>query len=177
MSPLSHAFCLLVYGRKRWTTPSRMNLLSHETVRTSAIAGLLAGIAVGCGATHGPSEQQQVSQVLRSYLHAQVEGDGTAACALLTPGGQRELVNLVVRSANGLIPVRPSCPEAVVLVRAVAGASLLSALGSARIERVPVTGSRADAVVADGTRFPPQHVVLEKVGGSWKIASVPGLGG
>jgi hypothetical protein len=134
-----------------------------------------------CGGSHHsppePSDQQQITQVLRSYLSAQTQGDGQTACSLLTPAGQRQLAALVVKEAKGLVPTTPSCQEAVDLVHTFAGSKLLDALGSARIERVQAHGATATAEVGDGTAFTPQTVSLEKVGGAWRIAGVPGLTG
>ena len=125
---------------------------------------------------HKPSDEQLVAQTLRSYLTAQAKGDGQAACALLTPGAQQQLVALVVKQAKGLITTRPSCVDAVHLVGEVAGARFLSAVANARIERVHVSGAAASAEVADGSEFAPQHVTLTKVGSAWLIAGVPKLG-
>lgn len=117
------------------------------------------------------------SRRLHSYLHAQAVGDGHAGCALLTAGGQRQLIALVVKAATGLITTQPTCEYAVRLVRAVAGAQLLSALASAQVERVRVSGARATANVVDGSQFQPQQVGVEQAGTTWKIAGVPGLSG
>lgn len=148
--------------------------------RTSALAVLIAAAAAGCGGAHRSSSQeqvarQQVTQTVRSYLRAQVAGDGQAACALLTASGQQELTTLVMQAGKGLVTSRPSCEDAVALVRAVAGATILTALGQASVEDVHVTRSRATALVTAGTAFPNEHVSLQKVGTTWKIASVPGL--
>ena len=145
-------------------------------------AWLLAVAVAGCGGGHKPSDQQliarqQVSQAVRTYLRAQTAGDGAAACALLTAGGQQQLTTLVTQASKGLLKVRPSCTDAVGLIRAIAGAKLLGALAQARVEHVQVTGTQATAQVVDGTQFPAQQVSLEKVGTAWKIAAVPGLGG
>jgi hypothetical protein len=136
---------------------------------------LAAVIVGGCGGGHRPSDRQLITQALHSYLRAQAAGDGQAACALLTEGVQRQLIALVVKAGKGLITTQPTCADAVGLVRAVAGAQLLAALGSARIQSVQVSGARATANVVDGSQFQPQQVALEKAGASWKIAGVPGL--
>jgi hypothetical protein len=148
--------------------------------RTAVLAVLIATAAGGCGSSHKspPPEQvarQQVTQTVRSYLRAQVAGDGQAACALLTASGQQELITLVVQAGKGLVTSRPSCAHAVALVRAVAGATILTALGQASVEDVHVTRSRATALVTAGSAFQNQQVLLQKVGTTWKIASVPGL--
>ena len=145
------------------------------------VAACLAGIMVGaCGSSHTSSTasgEQQITDVVRSYLTAQTQGDGKTACSLLTPDGQRQLEALVVKRANGLIASRPSCTDAVSLVHSFAGSKLLNALSTARVARVKVNGDNATAQVVDGTAFAPQTVSLAKVGGAWRIAGVPGVGG
>jgi hypothetical protein len=142
------------------------------------VACMLAILAVGgCGAGHRQSDRQLISQTPRSYLRAQAAGDRETACVLLSAGGQRQLNALVVKVAKGLVTSRPSCVDAAGLVRAVAGSQPVSALRSARIERVPVRGARATAEVMDGTQFAPQRVSLQKAGASWSIAGVPALAG
>ena len=150
--------------------------------RAGLVASLLAVAVVGCGGAHKASNQQliarqQVTRAVRSYLQAQTAGDGQAACALLTAGGQQQLTALVMQASKGLLKTRPSCEDAVGLIRGLAGAKLLAALAQARVEHVQVTGSRATAQIVDGTQFPAEQVSLEKVGAAWKIAAVPGLGG
>ena len=115
--------------------------------------------------------------MVRSYVQAQTAGDGQAACALLTAGGQRQLTALVMQASKGLLKTRPSCEDAVGLIRGLAGPKLLGALAKARVADVQVTGRHASAQVVDGVQFPAEHVSLEKVGADWKIAAVPGLGG
>jgi hypothetical protein len=61
------------------------------------------------------------------------------------------------------------------LVRAAVGSTILTALGHASVEDVHVTRSRATALVTAGAAFPNEQVSLQKVGTTWKIASVPGL--
>ncbi len=143
-------------------------------------ACLLTILAVGCGSgqkhtTTPASDQANVNAVLRSYLNAQAQGDGPTACGLLTTAAQNQLIDLVVSAGKGLITSRPSCSDAVGLAHAVAGAQLLSALQSARVEQIRVAGSGATAQVVDGNTFKPQRVTLEDTGGSWKITGVPGL--
>jgi len=135
----------------------------------------LAIAVSACGGGHAVSAQQQVSAVLHSYLRAQAAGDGQAACALLTASGQQQLIALVVKEAKGLLSTRPSCQDAVGLIRAVAGAKLLDALSGAQVEQVQIHGQQASAIVADGLEFPPQRVTLQKAGGAWKISGVPGI--
>ena len=145
-------------------------------MRAVCAACALAVLAAGCGAAHRQSDVERVTQVLQSYLRAQAAGDGQAACALLTASGQNQLSALVIKAGKGLIKTRPSCQDAVGLVRAVAGQQLLDALKSAEIDNVQVRGAQAGAVVVVDMR-PGQKVSLEKTSAGWKIAGVPGLGG
>ena len=121
--------------------------------------------AGGCGSSHKPpSPEQQITQVLHSYLRAQTTGDGQTACSLLTNAAQRQLVTLVLQAGKGLITTRPSCQDAVGLVRAVAGTQLLGALSNARIARVKVDGDNATAQILDGAAFGQQQVSLQRSG-------------
>lgn len=135
-------------------------------------------LAVGCGSSHKATHSASgVSGVIHAYLQAQANGDGSTACSLLTPAAQKQLTSLVVKEGKGLVSQRPSCQDAVGLVRLVAGSQVLSALKSARVEHVQVSGTTATAEVVDGTAFPSQQVTLEKTAGRWQITGVPGLGG
>jgi hypothetical protein len=148
--------------------------------RTSMLAAVAVMAAAGCGSSHKkatPSQEQQVRQVLRSYLQAQTSGDGQTACSLLTGAAQTQLETLVLQAGKGLITTRPSCPDAVGLVHAVAGQKLLAALASARIGQVQLQGDQASAEVIDGTTFGQQRVSLQRSGGTWKITGVPNLRG
>jgi hypothetical protein len=141
------------------------------------LACLLAALAVsGCGGAQAPSNAQPPTQALRSYVRAQANGDGGSACTLLTDAAQQQLIGAVVKVAKGVLPARPSCPDAVGLLRALAGSAFLRALSSARVEHVQVLGSRASGDVIDGTQFGPQRVALQKTDGVWRIAGVPALG-
>ena len=140
-------------------------------------------LPAGCGGSApkpapkpAPDPGALVTQALYSYLRAQSQGDGATACALLTASGQNELAAVVVKKGDGLITSSPSCLDAVGLVHTFAGAKLLHALATARVEQVRVSGSSATAEVVDGTAFRPEQVRLVKSGAAWKIDAVPGLG-
>lgn len=141
-------------------------IVLHDMRRrgATAVARMLATAVLGaCGGGHRKSDQQAiVTQAPHSYLRAQAAGDGQAACGRLTAAGQRQLIALVVKAAKGLMTTQPSCEEAVGLVRALAGAKLLSALESARIESVRVSGARPTAEIVDGAQFQPGQVTLAK---------------
>lgn len=135
---------------------------------TLAVAALMAG----CGG--GPSPAARVTTTVRTYLQAQVAGDGARACAQLTAKGRRQLVALTRSAAKGL-PASLTCGQAVGLIRGVAGTRILTALSHARITNVDVTGATAHADVVASSPVGRQRVVLERVGSSWKIAEAPGL--
>jgi hypothetical protein len=149
------------------------------TIRVGSTVVIAAVGLAGCGSTHkaSPPRSQTVVQVLRSYLRAQVAGDGETACSLLTTGAQQRLVTLVQQAAGGTLTTRPSCQDAVALVAAVAGAKLLDALASARIAHVKVQGTDATAELLDGTAFGQQQVSLKRLDGAWRISGVPSLSG
>ena len=145
----------------------------------TTVAAIVAIAVAGCGSSHKPTptEQQQVEQVLRSYLRAQTSGDGQTACSLLTDPAQRQLEALVLQAGKGLLTARPSCQDAVGLVHAVAGAKLLDALSKAQITQVRVQGNNAAAEIIDGIAFGQQQVSLKRSGSTWQIAGVPALTG
>jgi len=153
--------------------------MSRAIRHGSTAAAIVAIVAAACGSSHTatPTEQQQVKQVVRSYLRAQTSGDGQAACSLLTDAAQRQLETLVLQAGKGLVTARPSCQDAVALVSAVAGAKLLNALSQAQIAQVRVQGNKATADVIDGTEFGQQRVSLQRSGSTWQIAGVPALTG
>jgi hypothetical protein len=133
----------------------------------------------GSGSSSQPkvSDQQQITQILQSYLTAQTAGNGQTACPLLSAGAQNQLIGLVVSAAKGLLPSRPSCENAVALVSQFAGSTIVTGLKNAKVENVKVNGSNATAEIVDGGAFSPEQVKLQKVDGTWKITGVPSLGG
>ena len=156
--------------------------MSRAIRHGNTVAAIVAIAVAGCGgssqkATPSEQQQQQVEQVLRSYLRAQTSGDGQTACSLLTDAAQRQLETLVLQAGNGLLTTRPSCQDAVGLVRAVAGAKLLNALSKAQIAQVRVQGNDATAEIIDGAAFGQQQVSLQRSGSTWQIAGVPALTG
>ncbi len=145
--------------------------------RFALSAILLALVLSACGGASRQTPEQQIVRVLHAYLTAQLSGDGITACGLLTPSAQRQLSAIVLKAAGGMLRQPPSCQEAVRLASVAAPRKLLDALRVARIEHVSVQGNRASAQIADGGQFRPQKVSLERTGGGWRIAGVPGLTG
>ena len=154
--------------------------MSRAIRHGNTVAAIVAIAVAGCGSSQKATpreQQQQVEQVLRSYLRAQTSGDGQTACSLLTDAAQRQLETLVLQAGNGLLTTPPSCQDAVGLVRAVAGAKLLNALSKAQIAQVRVQGNDATAEIIDGAAFGQQQVSLQRSGSTWQIAGVPALTG
>lgn len=141
-------------------------------VLLAAAAAALA--ACGGGAKQPESDATKVERTIRTYLTAQVSGDGAAACAVLSPAGKRQLSAVVATASKGLATA-PGCEEAVTLVRAAAGSELLGALGRAQVEHVAIAGDRATADVVDGAALARRPVALVRTGGTWLISGVPGL--
>ncbi|HEU4975027.1 MAG TPA: hypothetical protein VFT50_08040 [Baekduia sp.] len=139
---------------------------------TTAVLAMAAGCGGGSPSPAPPPDQQQVRTTLRSFLTAQVHGEGAAACRLLDDAARRRLAAVVRRTAG---IAGSTCEDAVALVRAAAPGALLRALDAAQIRDVVVRGDRASAVVADAGAFPPQHVLLRRTGGTWQIDRVPTL--
>jgi hypothetical protein len=134
---------------------------------------IAAALAAGCGGSEdesspasGASDREQVAAVARDYLEAFVGGDGERTCGHLTAGAQ-EQVKTWTNAA--------SCEDGIGQVGDLIAEEDRDAgerVADVRIERVTVTGSKAEAQVetGDGT---PRPVALEKVGGTWKVAGFP----
>jgi hypothetical protein len=137
---------------------------------------VLAVSVLGCGSSP-PSDAQQVTKTIRTYLRAQASGDGERACSQLTLGGQRQLIALVVRVSKGMLGRSLSCETAVGLVRGAAGTTLMAQLDHARVTAIRVTGARATADVLIGPKARREHVLLEKTDSTWMISEVPTLPG
>ncbi len=136
---------------------------------------LLALSLGGCWGSGPQGDKAQIRHVVRAYLRAQAQGNGPAACALLAPTGQSQLVSVLVTAGRGVISTRPTCPRAVRLLRDIVGASVLNSLVHVRIARIRVLGATARARLRDpARRFPPQLLGLRKGSGGWLIAGVAG---
>jgi hypothetical protein len=150
----------------------------HNAALHTIVAALCALALAGCGG--GDSEPQsdsaKVTTTIESYLAAQVSGDGTAACALLSPAGQRQLIGLVAKASQGLV-TQPTCEDAVSLVRTAATPAQLAAVGHAEVSNVVVSGDRATADVGAGAALPSGSVTLVRDGSDWLISGVPALTG
>lgn len=136
--------------------------------RTSAALALVAAAVAGCGGGGGGgSDVPQVTRAATDYAHAFGAGDGTKACALLTPGAR----DAFVKRVSSLVGTT-DCVEAVAKLQAVAGANVTGPFQDATVNGVRVNGDRATArVVAAGHS---EQVPLERRDGKWLLAHVPG---
>jgi hypothetical protein len=146
--------------------------------RTLALAGLLATVIAGCGGgAEAPSDQQQVTTTVRSFLQSLSVGDSRGSCAQLTAGARRGLVALVAQRARSIGAAPATCEDAVALTRVALPASTLTAIRGARVANVVVRGGGATCKVVDGDAFPAQRVTLAKSPERWQISNVPTLVG
>ncbi len=150
----------------------------HRPTVLATAATLCVLVLAGCGggSSAPQSDAAKVKTTIGSYLAAQAAGDGTAACALLTPAGQRQLIGVVAKSSKGLV-TQPTCEDAVGLVRTAATPAQLTALEHADVSNVAVSGDRATADVSAGSGLPNGSVTLVRAGSAWLISGAPGLTG
>jgi hypothetical protein len=116
----------------------------------------------------GPSEPDQepaVKAAVDSYVRAFAEGDGRAACDLLT-----EAARNAVTGMSGKIGAT-DCPSAMQKTRALGGTEVRSIARKIRVHKVDVKNGRARVTL----RAAGQDSIadLERVGHDWKIASLP----
>ena len=97
--------------RRRYGRGVARSARAGKTLVVACLVGLMLG---ACGssdpASPGSSDEQQIGQVVRSYLTAQTQGDGQTACSLLTSGSPPQLEALVVKRANGLVRASRPAP-------------------------------------------------------------------
>jgi hypothetical protein len=129
-------------------------LVTRGRIALAVAVGLVA--VVGCGG-ETKSDRDRVIDVVREFRIAVEDGDGRAACALLTARGQRFL--LQVPRGNGR-----TCEQAL------SRESSASGVRKAEDEKVlaEVDGEEADAWVRVSP-YATSVFQLRKVAGRWKI--------
>lgn len=130
-----------------------------------AAFGLAVAIA-GCGGGGRPEAARSPggpADQVRAYLAAFAQGDGEAACALLTPDARDGVPSLSddIRS--------PDCPGA---IRELSRAS--ARLHAPKVA-VSVNGDRAVANVTSRRPRYQSQVLLRRQGGEWRIAFPPAI--
>ena len=136
--------------------------------RLPLTAALLLAAAAGCGGGNGGGGSNAGSgsgpeQQVRAYLAAFARGDGRAACALLTPQARAGVPHLSQDIKS------PDCERA---IRELSRAS--ERLRSPSVS-VDVNGDRATAKIASSKPPYQSQALLEKEGGTWRIAFPPAV--
>ena len=138
------------------------------------MTGLLAALTtVGCGGDDsgqtreraGPSEEYRVARVIRTFVVGVYDGDGDAACRVLTPQRQREVT---ARSRQR------TCEKAIAAQSLEMSDKDLDRLGRSRATKVDLEGARGRAQIATPTangRREQHTVSVVKDAGAWKLAS------
>jgi uncharacterized protein YgiB involved in biofilm formation len=130
--------------------------------------GLAACGALACAALAacGSSDSDGVRDTVRSYLQAVLDGDGKAACGLLSADASRAFVQQVASRTN-----THDCATAFSREAATLTSSQKAVYRSAVLQQVTVTGADATATVkfSDTTT----KISLSKVGGDWRITTGP----
>lgn len=155
---------LLVRTRRPRTT-SATGRWSRRTVAAVAITGLVVIPGCGGGGGDGDSDGSGPTDVIKNFAAAYADGDGEAACRLMTGPAQRALL-AGEPCASGLKAESESLGE-----------EERRALRTVTIANARVEGNRATIEDADirseEGRLPedidPSPTVLEKIDGKWKI--------
>jgi hypothetical protein len=137
----------------------------------SAVLGCFAAVAVGCGfmvagpGGGGTDERAAVKKTVDTYVAAFVKGDGKAVCDQLTETA-RDAVIVAAGRVGG-----SDCITAVERSHSLAGRKVIQLVRKIRVGKVDVKGSTARVTLRAGDQ--DSVAELEKVDGSWKIASLP----
>lgn len=124
----------------------------------------LAAAAVGVGGC-GTSDADNAKGTVKSFLNDVAAGNGGAACAKLTPQAQQVLSRAVQNMP---------CARALDALGAATSKSIRSRVKTIE-PKITISGSRGTARYGSVTGSRSTRVLqLQKVGGSWKIASLPG---
>jgi hypothetical protein len=125
----------------------------RRAIAPSVVIALL--FAVGCRSTY----EDQIRQTTKAYYDGVAEGDGKQACAQLTADGKLTFQGTA-----------RSCEERVAAFsRRIKGGNVADQLRSAEPINVNIQGRRATATSAFRGQK-PETLVLDRVGGQWKIS-------
>jgi hypothetical protein len=141
----------------------------RTSVRAAATSALVAALLAGCGG--GGDKQpdpERVTAATTDYAHAFGSGDGSKACALLTPGARDSLVQRVVSLVG-----TNDCAQAVNKLQSLAGPNVTGQFRTAKASSPTVTGDKATATLTAGGHA--TQVTLQKVDGDWLLTRAPGL--
>ena len=139
---------------------------------TILFVALVAFAALGCGSGGGSDEptppdtpqEKAVAKVYSDYIEALKQGDGEAACALLTPAFQRRAGSAVAvgtrRNLKGAACVKAIDQGTLPAIQKVVP----------NLSNVKIDGDRASGLDPGEGEIGPQEVFFEKTGGDWKIS-------
>jgi hypothetical protein len=139
--------------------------MNRGAIACFAVVGLCcAWMLFGPGPSE-PNQEPAVKKTVDSYVQAFAEGDGRAACDLLTEAARNAVIGM-----SGRIGAT-DCPSAMEKTRQIGGSEVRSIASKIRVGKVDVEKGRARVTL----RAAGQDSVaeLERVGHDWKIASLP----
>lgn len=133
-----------------------------RTRRNIAVAAVAALAVTGCG---GSSDADQAKSTVKSFLDDVASGKGAAACTKLTPQAQQALSHAIANMP---------CDRAIDALGAATSKSVRAKVSGIN-PQITVHGSSATATYASVTGSRATRILqLQKIGGSWKISSLPG---
>lgn len=133
----------------------------------AALAAVAAALAGGCGGDGGGSEEEAIRTTVRDYVGAVTAGDGSAACAALTPAGARRLLVDLRRQSDAVRGL--TCEEAVAATGTELSPAQRRAIDRLRVSRVEVDGERATAQLAPDGGDEPTRVALARTRDGWRL--------
>ena len=115
--------------------------------------------------TSKADERQAVKAAVNDYVYAFATGNGAKACGYLTDGAKKAVVDAAGRVGAS------SCPAAFEQTLNLGGKKVKAAARKIRVRKIDLDGDGARVTL----RAAGQDSVadLQKVGGKWKIASLP----
>ena len=139
--------------------------LSRPLITLVAVAS--ASALLGCG---GTSDEQQVKDLVNSYIQDFVKHDGKAMCDKLTPAAQKQ-----IQEAAGMLRGR-DCAMTLTTISRLPTGTQAAQIRSYRAGKIVIDGKEAGVIVtpsAPGTK--PTRII--KVNGKWLIDGSVSLAG
>lgn len=122
------------------------------------VLAVLTVLATALGACGQESEEDKAKATVEDYLKAVTDGDGDAACALVTPQTKAR----IERGGR-------SCATTISSLNTGTGKAVLAQFKKAEVKNVKVTGDTAIASIRVAGLSQPAR--LRKQGGDWKLDS------
>lgn len=122
------------------------------------LAIVLAVVATALAACGGESEEDKAKSTVEDYLKAVTDGDGGAACELVSARTKKR----IERGGR-------SCATTISSLNTGSGKAVLQQFKKAEVENVKVNGDTATATIKVAGLSQPAR--LRKEGGDWKLDS------